>query len=134
MYDVVTFGEAMVRLASPGHTRLEQATCLEMTVGGGEFNVAVNCAGLGLKSAWVSRLVDNWSGRLIRNKGREHGVDMSHIVWTQFDGVGFERNGFYHLETGVGPRRTTGGIRLFRISNRARWTGRGCSRTRDGFM
>ena len=104
MYDVVTFGETMVRLSSPGHMRLEQATVLEVTVGGGEFNVAVNCGSLGLKAAWVSRLVDNWSGRLIRNKGREQGVDMSQIVWVPFDGVGFERNGFYHLETGVGPR------------------------------
>jgi len=107
MYDVVTFGETMVRMSSRGHTRLEQATVLEMRVGGGEFNVAVNCASLGLKAAWVSRLVDNWSGRFIRNKGREQGVDMSHIVWVPFDGVGFERNGFYHLETGVGPRASS---------------------------
>ena len=104
MYDLVTFGETMVRLSAPDYMRLEQATTLLVTVGGAEFNVAVNASALGLKTAWVSRLVDNWSGRLIRNKGREHGVDMSHIVWTKFDGVGYERNGFYHLETGVGPR------------------------------
>lgn len=104
MYDVVTFGEAMIRLSSPDHMRLEQATVLEMTVGGAELNVAVNGANLGLRTAWVSRLVDNWSGRYIRNKGQERGVDMSHIVWTKFDGVGYERNGFYHLEMGIGPR------------------------------
>ena len=104
MYDLVTFGETMVRLAAPNYMRLEQATTLLVTVGGAEYNVAVNASGLGLKAAWVSRLVDNWSGRLIRNKGREQGVDMSHIIWTKFDGVGYERNGFYHLETGVGPR------------------------------
>lgn len=104
MYDVVTFGEAMIRLSSPEHQRLEQASSLIVTVGGAEMNVAVNTAQLGLKSAWVSRLVDNWSGRLIRNKGRELGVDMSNVVWVPFDGVGYERNGFYHLEVGVGPR------------------------------
>ena len=52
----------------------------------------------------MSRLVDNWTGWIIRNKGREHGVDMSNILWTDFDGVGLERNGFYHMEVGVGPR------------------------------
>ncbi|MFQ5795748.1 MAG: PfkB family carbohydrate kinase [Candidatus Bipolaricaulia bacterium] len=104
MYDVVTFGEAMIRLSSPEYRRLENATKLDVEVGGGEYNVAVGCAHLGLKTAWVSRLVDNWTGRLIRNKGREHRVDMSHIIWVPFDGVGLERNGFYHLEVGVGPR------------------------------
>lgn len=104
MYDLVTFGEAMIRLSTPDYQRLEQAAMLVVTVGGAELNVAVNASSLGLKSAWVSRLVDNWSGRYIRNKGREQGVDMSHILWAKFDGVGFERNGFYHLETGVGPR------------------------------
>ncbi len=104
MYDVVTFGEAMVRLSSPEYRRLENATRLDVEVGGGEYNVAVGCAHLGLNVAWVSRLVDNWTGWVIRNKGREHGVDMSYVVWVPFDGVGLERNGFYHLEVGVGPR------------------------------
>ena len=104
MYDVVTFGEAMIRLSSPEYRRLENATKLDVEVGGGEYNVAVGCAHLGLKAAWVSRLVDNWTGWIIRNKGREHGVDMSNVVWVKFDGVGLERNGFYHMEVGVGPR------------------------------
>ncbi len=104
MFDVISFGEAMIRLSSPDHLRLENAASLDVNVGGGEFNVAVACATLGLKAAWVSRLVDNWTGRIIRNKGRERGVDISHIVWVDFDGVGLERNGFYHLELGVGPR------------------------------
>ena len=102
--DLVTFGEAMVRLTSPDNMRLEQTSTLHMNVGGAELNVAVNGSRLGLRTAWLSRLVDNWSGRLIRNKGRELGVDMSHIVWVPFDGIGFERNGFYHVELGAGPR------------------------------
>jgi 2-dehydro-3-deoxygluconokinase len=104
MYDVVTFGEAMIRLSSPEYRRLENATKLDVEIGGGEYNVAVGCAHLGLKAAWVSRLVDNWTGWIIRNKGREHGVDMSNVVWVPFDGVGLERNGFYHMEVGIGPR------------------------------
>ena len=66
MYDLVTFGEAMVRLTSPEFMRLEQASSLSLSVGGAELNVAVNAAQLGLRTAWVSRLVDNWSGKLIR--------------------------------------------------------------------
>ncbi len=104
MYDVVTFGEAMIRLSSPGYRRIENSPSLHVEVGGGEYNVAVACAHLGLNTAWISRLVDNWTGWTIRNKGREHGVDMSNIHWVDFDGVGVERNGFYHLELGVGPR------------------------------
>tara|TARA_Y100000588_G_scaffold328294_1_gene363765 strand:- start:1530 stop:2573 length:1044 start_codon:yes stop_codon:yes gene_type:complete len=104
MYDVVTFGEAMIRLSSQEYRRLENADRLDVQIGGGEYNVAVACAHLGLSTAWVSRLVDNWTGWIIRNKGREHGVDVSNIVWVPFDGVGLERNGFYHMEVGVGPR------------------------------
>lgn len=102
--DLVTFGEAMVRLTSPDFMRFEQASSLNMNVGGAELNVSINGAQLGLRTAWVSRLVDNWSGRFIRNTGREFGVDMSHIVWAQYDGIGLERNGFYHVELGAGPR------------------------------
>ncbi|MCG9127617.1 sugar kinase [Candidatus Poribacteria bacterium] len=107
MYDLVTFGEAMIRLTSPDFMRLEQSNTLDMTAGGAEMNVAVNGAQLGLNTAWVSRLVDNWSGRYIRNKGQELGVDMSNIVWIDFDGIGYERNGFYHLEMGAGPRASS---------------------------
>jgi len=103
-YDLVTFGEAMVRLSSPEHQRLEAATALDVCPGGAEWNVAVNCSRLGLNTAWVSRLVDNWTGRLIVNKAREQGVDCSAVLWEKFDGVGSVRNGFYHLETGIGPR------------------------------
>ncbi|MHC4716632.1 MAG: PfkB family carbohydrate kinase [Planctomycetota bacterium] len=103
-YDLITFGEAMIRLTPPDHMRLEQARSLDVSVGGAEWNVAVNAARLGLTTAWVSCLVDTWSGRVIVEHARRHGVDTSHVVWEEFDGVGRLRNGFYHLEVGVGPR------------------------------
>jgi 2-dehydro-3-deoxygluconokinase len=103
-YDLVTFGEAMVRLTSPGHMRLEQSSALEVSVGGAEWNVVVNVSKLGKKTAWVSRLVDNWTGQLILNHTCTHGVGTGYIQWSKFDGVGRERNGFYHLENGIGPR------------------------------
>ncbi|MHA2059644.1 MAG: PfkB family carbohydrate kinase [Candidatus Ranarchaeia archaeon] len=100
-YDVVTFGEAMLRLSPPNHKRIEQATSFDAVVGGGEFNVAVAVSRFGLKSAWVSKLPDSQVGWLIRNRGREHGVDLDHVVW---DKAPRARAGIYFLEFGAAPR------------------------------
>ena len=89
-YDLIGFGEAMVRFNAPNHSRLEQSSSLQMAVAAAELNVAVNTSKLGLKTAWVSKLVDTWSGHYIINKGREHGVDMSEVILTPFMGVGSE--------------------------------------------
>jgi 2-dehydro-3-deoxygluconokinase len=102
MLDVVTFGEAMIRLAPPNYQRLEQATTLDVQVGGGELNVAVGVSRLGLKSAWVSRLPKNPLGRLMENRVRQAGVDASHIVWA--DGG---RLGLYFVEFGAAPRASS---------------------------
>src|SRR5437762_5814197 len=101
-YDVITFGEAMVRLSPPGFRRLEQATSLDLMVGGAELNTAVGLARLGRKSAWVSRLTDNPLGRLVANRAREAGVGTEHVVWTKDD-----RLGLYFLEFGAAPRASS---------------------------
>ncbi|MGC9330142.1 MAG: PfkB family carbohydrate kinase, partial [Candidatus Hinthialibacter sp.] len=59
MPELVTFGEAMVRLSPPDFMRLEQTHSLDVKIGGGEYNVAVAAARLGLTSAFVSRLPRN---------------------------------------------------------------------------
>ncbi len=102
MADVVTFGEAMVRLAPPHFQRIEQATSFDVQVGGGELNVAVGVARLGLQSAWVSRLPKNALARLIQNRARQSGVDTSGIVWAD-DG----RVGVYFVEFGAAPRASS---------------------------
>jgi 2-dehydro-3-deoxygluconokinase len=102
MVDVVTFGEAMIRLAPPHFQRLEQTSTLDVQVGGGELNVAVGVARLGLKSAWVSRLPKNALGRLMLNRVRQAGVDSSHIVWSDGD-----RMGLYFVEFGAAPRASS---------------------------
>src|SRR4029079_6077675 len=94
-YDVITFGEAMVRLAPPNFRRLEQATSLDLQVGGAELNTAVGLARLGRSTAWVSRLTRNPLGRLVANSAREAGVSTEHVVWTDGDRVGV-----YFLEFG----------------------------------
>ncbi|HJQ65735.1 MAG TPA: sugar kinase [Gemmatimonadales bacterium] len=92
--DLVTFGEAMLRLSPPASQRLEQASSLAATVGGSELNVAVLAARLGVTSRWVSRLPDNALGRLIEARAQEQGVD-AHVEWTT-DG----RVGLYFVEIG----------------------------------
>ena len=73
-HDVITFGEAMVRLAPPNFRRLEQTSTLDVQVGGAELNTAVGLARLGRSSAWVSRLTDNPLGRLVANRARAAGA------------------------------------------------------------
>jgi len=102
MADVVTLGEAMVRLSPPSFQRLEQAASLDVQVGGGELNVAVAVSRLGLSAAWISKLPDNALGRLIRNKAREQGVDTSQVVWSK-EG----RAGLYFMEFGASPRASS---------------------------
>ena len=83
--DLVTFGEAMVRLT-------QQSSTLEAGVGGSELNVAVCAARLGVPSRWVSRLPDNALGRMLAARASEQGVE-AHVDWT-VDG----RVGLYFLE------------------------------------
>jgi len=98
-YDLISFGETMIRLSPPNFQRLEQTNLLEVNVGGSELNTAVAAQRLGLKAAYVTRLTNNPLGRMIANKAREHGVDTSHIVWTDDDRVGT-----YFVEFGASPR------------------------------
>ncbi len=102
MPEVITFGEAMVRLSPPNFRRLEQARSLDVQVGGAELNTAVALARLSRSTAWVSRLTDNPLGRLIANHAREAGVSTEHVVWTSEDRVGT-----YYLEFGAAPRASS---------------------------
>ena len=43
---VVTLGEIMLRLSTPGNTRFVQSDSFDVVYGGGEANVAVSCANL----------------------------------------------------------------------------------------
>lgn len=99
MADVVTFGEAMIRLAPPHFQRLEQTSSLDVQVGGGELNVAVGVSRLGLTSSWISRLPKNALARLLENRARQAGVDTSQIVWAEGG-----RLGLYFVEFGAAPR------------------------------
>ncbi|MCU0713833.1 MAG: sugar kinase [Pirellula sp.] len=98
-YDVVALGETMLRFSPDGNNRLEQAGSMQIHVGGSESNTAVGLARLGRRVAWLSRLTDNPLGRTVASTIRSHGVDVSHVLWTNRDRVGL-----YFLESGPLPR------------------------------
>lgn len=100
--EVITFGEAMVRLSPPNFQRLEQAHSLDLQIGGAELNTAAALTRLGRSVGWVSRLARNPLGRLIANHAQEIGVAIDQIVWTDDDRVGI-----YFVEFGAAPRASS---------------------------
>lgn len=98
MSKVVTFGEIMLRLATPEHLRFRQARSFNATFGGGEANVAVSLANYGIDVDYVTRLPQNDLGAACAAELRNFGVGTSNIVY------GGERLGIYYLETGAVAR------------------------------
>lgn len=100
--DVVTLGEAMLRLAAPPGEALEAAGRFDVRVAGAEANVAVTLARLGFRAGWVSKVRDDPLGRRVAGELRRHGVELSALVWTPHG-----RTGLYFLEMGAPPRGIT---------------------------
>jgi len=95
---IITFGEIMLRLATPEHQRFAQMTSLNATFGGGEANVAVSLANYGLNAEFVTRLPENDLGQAVLMDLRKHNVGTHHIIH------GGGRLGIYFLETGAVSR------------------------------
>jgi len=95
---VVTFGEVMLRLKSPGYERLFQSPMLEATFGGAEANVAVSLAQYGIPVTFVSAVPPNNIGDACLGELRRFGVDTSAV---RRQG---ERLGVYFLEAGANQR------------------------------
>ena len=108
-WDCVSLGEVMLRL-DPGPDRVRTARSFRAWEGGGEYNVAKalrRC--FGLRTTAVTALVDNEVGRLVEELMLAGGVDLSHVRWVGFDGVGREaRVGLNFTEKGFGIRPARG--------------------------
>lgn len=98
MTDIVTVGEALLRLSPPQGDRLVTASEFDAYVGGAEANAAVAAAGVGAEAAWLSRLPDSPLGRRVVRELHAHGVRTG-VSWT-----GSGRLGTYYLERGTEPR------------------------------
>ncbi|MBE3559867.1 MAG: sugar kinase [Ktedonobacteraceae bacterium] len=81
VFDVISFGETMLRLTAPVGQRLETTPALEVYVGGTESNTLTGLARLGLRTAWLSALPATPVGRHVDAELRRHGIDTSHVVW-----------------------------------------------------
>jgi 2-dehydro-3-deoxygluconokinase len=95
---IVTFGEVMLRLKSPGFERLLQSPNLEATFGGGEANVAVSLGQFGLNVAYVTVLPKNPIGEACMTFLKGNGVDTTLIMRSG------ERTGIYYFEAGSNQR------------------------------
>jgi 2-dehydro-3-deoxygluconokinase len=98
MSKVVTFGEIMLRLATPAYLRFSQTDTFSATFGGGEANVAVSLANYGVEVDFVTRLPQNDIAASCLAELRKRNVGISNIVY------GGERLGIYFLETGAVAR------------------------------
>lgn len=98
MQKVITFGEIMLRLATPGYQRFIQSSQLNATFGGGEANVAVSLANYGINTEFVTRLPKNEIADWCISELRKHNVGTNKIA------RGGERVGIYFLETGAVAR------------------------------
>ncbi|NBI07187.1 sugar kinase [Senegalia massiliensis] len=95
---VVTMGEIMLRLSTPGYKRFVQSESFDVTYGGGEANVAVSLANYGLDPYFVSKLPNNPIGQSAVNHLRRFGVNTDYIS------RGGDRVGIYYLEAGASMR------------------------------
>ena len=95
---VITLGEIMLRLSTPGFDRFIQVDSFDACYGGGEANVAVSCANYGHDAYFVSKLPKHEIGQSAVNALRKYGVR------TDFIARGGDRVGIYYLETGASMR------------------------------
>lgn len=92
---VITFGEVMMRLSPPGYEKFSQASSFELVYGGGEANVAISCAYLGMKAAHVTRFPNNAIGKAATQFLRRHWLDTEYVIY------GDNMMGKYFLEKGA---------------------------------
>ncbi|WP_243342718.1 sugar kinase [Anaerococcus sp. AGMB09787] len=95
---VVTLGEIMLRLSTPGYERFVQAESFDAIYGGGEANVAVSLANYGYDAYYITKLPEHEIGQAAVNALRKYGVKTDYIK------RGGERVGIYYSETGASSR------------------------------
>ena len=104
-WDAASLGEIMLRL-DPGDGRIHTAREFRVWEGGGEYNVVRGLRRcFGLRTTAVTAFADNPVGRLVEDFMLQGGVDVSHVKWMPFDGIGRTvRNGLNFVERGFGCR------------------------------
>lgn len=102
-FDLISFGEVMLRLSPPGKDKISQSENFEKACGGSEFNVASGAANLGIRAAIVTKLPRNKIGHFISRRIRYGNVSDDYVVWDESDE---KRLGIYYYESGAYPRKS----------------------------
>lgn len=98
MAKVITLGEIMLRLQTPGFKRYIQAQSFDVEYGGGEANVAVSLANYGHDAHFVSAIPANPIGDACVATLKKHSVQTDYISRKG------ERLGIYFVEKGASQR------------------------------
>ncbi len=106
---LLALGEVMLRL-DPAEERIHTTRTFRVWEGGGEYNVARGLRRVfGIPTAVATAVVDNPIGRLLEDLLLQGGVDLRHLSWVPFDGVGKRaRVGLNFTERGFGVRAAVG--------------------------
>jgi len=103
-FDLISFGEVMLRLSPPDKEKISQGQVFEKNAGGSELNVASGAAYLGVRSAIITKLPDNKIGRFIKYKIRYGSVSDDYVI---YDSSNEKRLGIYYYESGAYPRKSS---------------------------
>jgi 2-dehydro-3-deoxygluconokinase len=98
MKKVITLGEIMMRLSTPGFARFTQVDSFNVLYAGSEANVAASLSHFNIPSAHVTRFPKNDLGQAATQTLKRYGVDTQYILY------GDERIGVYFLENGAMQR------------------------------
>ncbi|MBD5426877.1 MAG: sugar kinase [Treponemataceae bacterium] len=101
-FDLITFGEIMLRLSPPTNQRIGRCDSFEKHAGGAELNVASGVSLLGLRTGVITQLPHNDIGFFVKNRIRFSGVSDDFII---FDDNPDARLGIYFYENGAYPRK-----------------------------
>jgi len=101
-FDLLTFGQVLLRLSPPGNDRLVRGNTFVKQVGGAELNVAVGVALLGLHTGIISKLPAHDMGSFMKSKIRSYGVSDDYFIYDHSPNT---RVGIYYYENGAFPRK-----------------------------
>ena len=101
-FDLLSFGELLLRLSPPNNERIVSCDTFNKQVGGAELNVVTGAALLGLRTGIITKLPANDIGKYVKNRIRFGGVSDDYIT---YDDNKNSRLGIYFYEYGAHPRK-----------------------------
>lgn len=104
VFDLVSFGEVMLRLSPPDKEKISHGQVFEKNAGGAELNVASGASLLGIRTAIITKLPDNKVGRFAKYKIRYGNVSDDYVI---YDTSNQKRLGIYYYESGAYPRKSS---------------------------